>query len=149
MKLVKVTISGFRSIKKTETLLVDDKVTILIGANDHGKTNILNAVEFLNDDKSLADDDVNWDLEAGADVTIDWFFEPSTEAQEKIAAIEYIHPVEPAGEETPAPALLPTNDENHVVFSRTRKENKVIVKSVPKKIQVEKTVDILKLRPRI
>jgi len=53
MRLKKVVISGFRSFKKAESLRVEDRVTVLIGANDHGKSNVLAAIELLNDDKSL------------------------------------------------------------------------------------------------
>ena len=44
MKLQKIKIFGFKSIKEEITLLVDEKTTVLIGANDHGKSNILESI---------------------------------------------------------------------------------------------------------
>lgn len=145
MKLKKVTIFGFRSIKKTEILLVEDKVTILIGANDHGKTNILEAVEFLNEEKTFAPNDINWDLENNTDVNIEWHFIPSSMESEKLAEIEYIQ-VE--GEEN-KPELIEVNKDNEIVYYKKFSENKVRVKSVPNSIITTKENEILQLRPRI
>jgi predicted ATP-dependent endonuclease of OLD family len=148
MKLKKVTISGFRSIKKTETLLVEDRVTILIGANDHGKTNILNATEFLNEEKAFDENDVNWDLETGAEVFVEWHFTPSAAVLEKLATFEpVIEEAQPEG--TPEKPLIEINTDNEIVYYRKRGENKVRVKSVPTKVLLTKEADVLLLRPRI
>ncbi len=144
MKLKKVNISGFRSIKKTEILLVEEKMTILIGANDHGKTNILSAIEFLNEEKTFVPDDINWDLETDPDITIEWHFTPSSAALEKLASLEH-QTVE--GEERPP--MIETNKENEIVYYRKHSDNKIKVKSVPGIIPVAKEVDVLQLRPRI
>ena len=61
MKLKQVRVDGFRSVKERIKLFIDPKVTILIGANDHGKTTLLDAIGCLNDDKTLTTDDENWD----------------------------------------------------------------------------------------
>lgn len=61
MKLTRVRIDGFRSVKEEARLFVDPKVTILIGANDHGKTNLLEAIRSLNGDRPLKQEDENWD----------------------------------------------------------------------------------------
>jgi len=145
MKLKKVTITGFRSIKKTEILLVEEMVTILIGANDHGKTNILDATEFLNDEKVFVVDDINWDLEKDLEVSIEWTFIPSTTALEKLTALEYAS-IE--GEEN-KPPLIGTNRENEVVYCRKYPENKITVRSVPCLIPTSKEAEVLQLRPRI
>jgi predicted ATP-dependent endonuclease of OLD family len=63
MILSLVEIANFRSINGTIKLDCDRKVTILLGSNDHGKTNILKAVEHLNDDVSIVEEEANWDAD--------------------------------------------------------------------------------------
>lgn len=74
MKLTKVTITGFRSIRETLSLDVDERITILIGANDQGKTNLLEAIRAFNDDRSIKEEDKNWDLESSASANIEYSF---------------------------------------------------------------------------
>ena len=74
MRLNKVIISGFRSVKNEEILRTDERTTILIGANDHGKTNLLAAIQCLNDDMTIKPTDRHWDLKAEDDVVIKWVF---------------------------------------------------------------------------
>jgi hypothetical protein len=40
---------------------LDSRVTVLLGANDHGKSNLLDAIRHLNSDDAFEDDDLNWD----------------------------------------------------------------------------------------
>lgn len=47
MKLVKVKIQNYRSVNSTE-FPIDKNLTTLVGANEHGKTNLLRAIELLN-----------------------------------------------------------------------------------------------------
>jgi predicted ATP-dependent endonuclease of OLD family len=54
MKLLKAKISSFRSVAET-TLSVDAKVTILVGPNEGGKTNVLRALESFGPDKEFVD----------------------------------------------------------------------------------------------
>jgi predicted ATPase len=61
MKLTRVIIDGFRSVKEDVRLIIDPKVTILIGANDHGKTTLLEAISCINEDRALKQEDENWD----------------------------------------------------------------------------------------
>src|SRR5258706_16281767 len=63
MILSLVEITDFRSIKGAIRLDCDRKVTILLGSNDHGKTNILRAVEHLNDDVPITEEEANWDAD--------------------------------------------------------------------------------------
>src|ERR1700722_12605281 len=74
MRLTKLKIKGFKSVKGEEILATDDRITILIGANDHGKSNLLAAILCLNDDQRLSPDDLNWDLTAPDSLEIAWHF---------------------------------------------------------------------------
>lgn len=47
MKLKRVKIENFRSIVKLD-LVIEDDITTLVGANEHGKSNILEAIHLLN-----------------------------------------------------------------------------------------------------
>jgi len=62
MRLGSVEIVGYRSVKEALTLRIDPAVTVILGANDHGKTNVLDAVAHLNPDQVFAQDDLNWDM---------------------------------------------------------------------------------------
>ena len=84
MRLAKLKVSGFRSIKKAETLILDPRVTILIGANDHGKSNLLAAINCLNDENAISADDRNWDNQADP-VEIEWHFLADNETLQKLA----------------------------------------------------------------
>jgi predicted ATP-dependent endonuclease of OLD family len=61
MRLVRVSIEGYRSIKERLEVILDPHVTVLLGANDHGKTNFLQALRHLNDAEGFETDDLNWD----------------------------------------------------------------------------------------
>ena len=62
MILLKATIAGFRSIREPVELHLDPSVTVVLGANDHGKSNLLQALLHLNPDNAFsADRDLNWD----------------------------------------------------------------------------------------
>src|SRR5258708_12273077 len=74
MELRKLKITGFKSVKDEIELLVDPRVTIFIGANDHGKSNLLEAVLRLNDDGPVTEEDVHWDLPATKQPRIEWHF---------------------------------------------------------------------------
>ncbi len=79
MKLIQARIDGFRSVKEQLKLNVDPKVTILIGANDHGKTNLLEAILSLNDDRPFQAEDENWDLIGQGKLTVDYDFQLDSE----------------------------------------------------------------------
>lgn len=63
MRLIKAKISGYRSIKDEIELIIDRKITVVLGANDHGKTNLLEALIHINANAPFASDDLNWDLD--------------------------------------------------------------------------------------
>lgn len=59
MLLKTVTIHGFKSFRKRTELPISDKTSVLIGPNDHGKTNALLAIERLNPESPFAISEVN------------------------------------------------------------------------------------------
>lgn len=61
MLLQRIVISNFLSIRGSIEIDMDPKVTILLGSNDHGKTNILRALQHLNADTPISQDEANWD----------------------------------------------------------------------------------------
>lgn len=68
MKLLKTEIEGYRSIRHRMHLIVEHSVTVILGPNDHGKTNLLNALLHLNEDSPFESDDLNWDCDQESDV---------------------------------------------------------------------------------
>ncbi len=173
MKLTKLVITGFRSIKQKEPLRIDEKVTILIGANDHGKTNLLEALTCLNDDRPIRDEEKNWDLKPEEIVEIEWHFDCDPTTKEKMEAwrLPEVQPViaatvpvaVAAGVETETvsavqatpiqvaeqPPTFLVNAENEIVYVRNGKENRVKVISVPFKIPIAQEAAILGFRPRV
>lgn len=61
MHLYQIEIAGYRSIREQITVPIDPRITTILGANDHGKSNILAALLHLNDDSPFTADDLNWD----------------------------------------------------------------------------------------
>lgn len=63
MLLTQIEITDFLSVRGSIKIDLDRKVTILLGSNDHGKTNVLEAIKHLNDDTPILDEETNWDAE--------------------------------------------------------------------------------------
>jgi predicted ATP-dependent endonuclease of OLD family len=61
MLLKHVEITHFRSVRGTCTIAIDPTITVLLGANDHGKSNLLRALDHLNDETVFTEDDLHWD----------------------------------------------------------------------------------------
>jgi len=62
VRLSAVEIEGYRSIKGEVTLHCDPRATVILGANDHGKTNLLESLLHLNQEHAFdLDRDLNWD----------------------------------------------------------------------------------------
>jgi len=74
MKLTKIEIEGFRSVRECQTLHIDPSVTVLIGANDHGKTNLLEAIRCINGDRPFTEKDKNWDTDDPSNVKTTFYF---------------------------------------------------------------------------
>jgi predicted ATP-dependent endonuclease of OLD family len=147
MHLKKLSITGYRSIKKEEILLLDDKTTILIGANDHGKSNLLAAIQCLNDDFQIKPTDKNWDLVEGDQVQIRWYFSIAEEIQAKLEEIEIKE--ESTSSSDTVEKCFPINNSREIIFIRDSKTNTVNVESLPLKIPITKEKNVLQLRPRI
>jgi len=65
MKLRSVTIEGYRSINEKISIICEPRVTVILAANDHGKTNFLEAIRHLNTDHPFNQElDLNWDRDA-------------------------------------------------------------------------------------
>lgn len=64
MRLFAVEVGGYRSFSRKAVLHLDPDVTVVIGANDHGKTNLLEALTHLNKDTKFdREKDLNWNRE--------------------------------------------------------------------------------------
>ena len=63
MILTKIEVSDFLSIRGTLPIDLDKKITIFLGSNDHGKSNILRAIQHLNDEDPILATEANWDAE--------------------------------------------------------------------------------------
>ena len=62
MRLHGVEVEGYRSIRQSMSLPVDRHVTVVLGANDHGKSNLIEALLHLNADAPFDEErDLNWD----------------------------------------------------------------------------------------
>lgn len=162
MKLKKLKIKGFRSVKKEEPLRVDEKITILIGANDHGKSNLLDAILRLNEDTPFVADDKNWDLPSSEKMAISWHFKADDAVMQKLSELTAkplalegteLAPV-PEGQAPLAKPIaevltFPVNAESEIVYYRDDTTNGVKVESLPIEIPVSMEPEILKLRPRV
>lgn len=88
MLLKKVSISGFKSFRKTVQLPISDRTTILVGPNDHGKTNALQAIDRLNANRPFQSSEVNDHLQGQDTAYISYIFrlaEPEIQALREAA----------------------------------------------------------------
>jgi hypothetical protein len=87
MKLKSVVIDGFRSVKDRIPLFTNPRISILIGANDHGKTTLLEAIRCLNDDRPISPEDENWDSVGKGKPILEYKFELDPEELTELSAI--------------------------------------------------------------
>jgi predicted ATP-dependent endonuclease of OLD family len=154
MRLTKLKIKGFKSVKGGEILATDDRITILIGANDHGKSNLLAAILCLNDDQRLSPDDLNWDLTAPDSLEITWHFKADDATLAKLKELGPHHPPSYSeilkGSPSPEPeATFAISSENEIIFSRDLAVNGVRVAAAPVPVLISNEKDVLALRPRV
>lgn len=90
MRLKTVEIEGYRSIREAMVFPMDPNVTVVLGANDHGKSNLLSALQHLNPDEGYSAEDLNWDLEGHSArfPRLQFRFELSEEERQKVASLE-------------------------------------------------------------
>jgi predicted ATP-dependent endonuclease of OLD family len=87
MLLRRVDITDFLSVKGTLPVDFDKRISVLLGANDHGKSNILVALQHLNDDTPIVEDETNWDADGVPELAFH-FKLTAAEAEEWKAIIE-------------------------------------------------------------
>jgi len=61
MILKRVVVQNFLSFRDRLAIDLDRSITILLGSNDHGKSNLLAALVHLNDEVPITQDECNWD----------------------------------------------------------------------------------------
>lgn len=95
MKLKTLCLENFLSIRKAVTIDIDPRVTVLLGANDHGKSNILAAIEHSNSSSPITADEKNWDAGSDEEPFISYLFELTAEDCTSLAAVlaSLPHPV--------------------------------------------------------
>jgi predicted ATP-dependent endonuclease of OLD family len=68
MRVIRAHIAGYRSIREPLDIDLDEKITVILGANDHGKTNVLSALQHLNPNQGFDPErDLNWDYQEDAE----------------------------------------------------------------------------------
>jgi len=169
MRLKKMVMKRHRSVKDEETLHVEEQVTILIGANDHGKTNILAAIQCLNDDKPISPDDKNWDSDPGAFVELEWHFSVSHKVLEDLRDLgpptspvvaEAVIEATTSAQTTDTPAaansvevpplpLFPISENGELIFSRDSQTNAIKIVALPVEVLASNEKEVLGLRPRV
>jgi len=168
MKLKSVVITGFKSVKETETLLIDDRVTVLIGANDHGKSNLLEAILRLDSNRPIQAQDRNSDLPKASQPRIEWHFGLANDELTKLATKFHARTArtaagtapsakpddpsaasgQPAAAEAETP-LFETNPSDEIIYFREGVDTPLRVFSTPFATPVDKEAGILDLVPKV
>lgn len=150
MNLKRIKIIGYRSIRDEQSLPFDPSVTVLIGANDHGKSNLLSAIRSLNDDTPFTEADRHWDLTDEALPHVEWELELTPDERAKVRAVRPAPVSEPPaeGDAPPPPPAVPEVPER-VTFARQGAGTPVIVENGAGALSPEQGAELLKLRPRV
>ena len=71
MQVVKIRVKHYKSIKDSGECYLDDKITILAGRNEAGKTAILEALEDFNAGKPIKKDAIPiWNKDAAPEISL-------------------------------------------------------------------------------
>jgi predicted ATPase/5S rRNA maturation endonuclease (ribonuclease M5) len=108
VKLKSVVVDGFRSVKDRISLFANPRISILIGANDHGKTTLLEAIRCLNDDRPIVAEDENWDSVGKGKPTLEYKFKLDPEELAELTAISARFQAAQTREESAPAAESPT-----------------------------------------
>ncbi len=84
MFLTKLKAKNFLSVKGNCELPVDNRETILLGANDHGKSNLLRALQHLNFDSPIRAEEQNWDSKS---TRLDFIFKITEEEEARLGKL--------------------------------------------------------------
>ena len=92
MRIKKVRIRNFRSIIDTEEISLNEKITLLLGKNEQGKTNFLKALESFGKGHKYEDDDLSYLIDRGSDtlsnpIATIWF-KLDDDDRKKLSAID-------------------------------------------------------------
>jgi predicted ATPase len=61
MILKRIVLQNFLSFRDRLSIDIDKNITVLLGSNDHGKSNLLRALVHLNEEVPITEDECNWD----------------------------------------------------------------------------------------
>ncbi len=147
MKLTTVKIENFRSIKDPIEVYIEDTTTIFLGANDHGKSNLLYAIQKLNADKPILEEERNWDVpQSVGEPRIEWSFSLSNEDKDSLTKMcvpavvkvaENKDGVEAQSAEVlDATVYLKTNSLGTLTFERLGVNTPIKVISVPDEFEI-------------
>ncbi len=153
MKLKKVVIKNFRSVRERIEVDIDPRVTAFLGSNDHGKTNILEAIRFLNDDPKMTAEDVNWNVppaDLGTQPEISFHFRLTDDEQDRLDGL-------PQPPQTPnSAAITPTERrewlrDGCVVFARRGYSGALHIEGLPDSTPANQPAASLlrSMRPRV
>lgn len=172
MELKKVIINGFKSVKEQVTILVDPRVSIFIGANDHGKSNLLEAILRLNDDRPITEEDIHWDLPPESTPRIEWHFqfkeddiiqkikeiaeredepivEPESSESGEVSDEVEAAPAEEELEEPIPEETTPVNTNKELVLYREGSNSPLKILSAPFAVPLSREEEVIALRPRV
>ncbi|SRR6266550_6354618 len=133
MQLNLVEIEGFRSVRGKLSLVIEPNVTVILGPNDHGKTNLLAAISFLNEDNKFdAENDLNWDLEGQEERFPSLRFHFSLTEEERNALRDLENEIRKSQAEANTAAAKPSPSEMPEAADNVLVEGPIALKDVPK-----------------